>query len=126
MRAEEERQHGLRDGDVAEEVHLELVPPRIQGQGLDRRVDGDTRVVDQDGQLRAHRVVRDSRDDSLDLLGFCDVEDHRFEVAGADAIGVRHAPDAGQDVVTTTRQFARSRETHARGSTGDQDQFTFM
>ncbi len=113
------RQHGLGDGDLPEDVDLELATQLVERQPLDRSADEYARVVDDGVERRRERGV-----ECRHLLGIGDVERDRRDAAGAlgcqrDAVGL--AAHAAEDVPAGIGEAQGDGATDAARGTGDQN-----
>ena len=75
------REQRLGDRNLSDDVDLELAPPLVDGDSLDRARDRDAGVVDEAGQ--ASLVVRvDLLAKRLDRCGVGHIDDHRLDPCG--------------------------------------------
>src|SRR6478735_9888893 len=118
----QEGQELLDDGDVPEEIHLELLAPQSKGEHLDGGVDLDPRVVDQDAQGSPLRVVGDPPGQGLHMVWDGDVQGDRFDAVGPDGIRLAVGAYPGEDVVSLRGEGTGCRGSDARRGAGDDDE----
>ena len=115
-------QERLRHGDLPDQVDLELAAEVVDRLVLERRRDGDARVVDEAGEAATacllHRVRR-----RRDRPGVGDVEDERRHAGelALQALAVLRLAHAGEDIEALAREPPRARLPDSAGGAGDND-----
>ena len=118
-----ERQHGLRGGDLADHVDLELAAQVVERQQLQRRREADARVVDQAIQSAAGEPARDARRRPRRSRGPSDIEDDDVQALrrAGERGGVGGGLDAGEHLMTVGGEPQRGRGADSAGGSGDQE-----
>ncbi|NYJ29799.1 hypothetical protein HNR17_000572 [Galbitalea soli] len=108
---------------MPEEVHIELSPPVLHTEHLERTIDRDPCVVD-DGTERAPVRV-DLLDERRDLVGSRDIEQDGSDSRGLEVTSVGRSANAGEYLESSRRELSRRRGTHTSRSPADEDDFSF-
>ena len=122
--APDQRQERLDDGQLADEVHLQLLPEVGQRLELERPRLDDARVVDEAGQAALADGRRHRLDRARDRRRVGDVDEQRREITGrarCQGLAVGLPSNPGEDPQAHLREMPGRSGPDARGGAGDDD-----